>query len=64
MFTAIGIMEGLLRAQSKLTEAGPYCREAVEKHRRVLGDENQHSLMAIASMGSLLYAQGIAEGSY
>ncbi len=51
-------MGGLLRAQGKLAEAEPYCREALEKRRRVLGDEHPDTLISIHSMGCLLLAQG------
>ena len=48
----------LLQAQGKLAEAEPYCREALESRRRVLGDEHADTLISINNMGFLLQAQG------
>jgi hypothetical protein len=46
----------LLQGRSKLSEAEPYCREAVEKHRRLFGEEHPHTLNAVVNMGCLLQA--------
>jgi tetratricopeptide (TPR) repeat protein len=48
----------LLRAQGKLAEAEPYYRDALEKYRRVLGEEHPDTLRSINNMGVLLESQG------
>jgi eukaryotic-like serine/threonine-protein kinase len=48
----------LLLAQGRLDEAEPYLREALEKRRRVAGEESPSTLMSIRNMGTLLWAQG------
>jgi CxxC motif-containing protein (DUF1111 family) len=51
-------MSGLLWAQGKLSEAEPYQREALETHRRELGEAHSVTLDSINTMGDLLRAQG------
>jgi tetratricopeptide (TPR) repeat protein len=51
-------MGSLLRKQDKLTEAEPFFRESLEKHRRILGDDHPNTLVSMNNMGSLLEAQG------
>jgi hypothetical protein len=46
-------MGGLLRAQGKLGEAEPYYREALEKRRRVLGEEHPDTLTSVSLAASL-----------
>ena len=48
----------LLRAQRKYEQAEPYYREALEKFRRVLGEEHPTTLNSIDSMGLVLRRQG------
>jgi tetratricopeptide (TPR) repeat protein len=50
-------MSVLLWNQDKLVEAEPYFREALEKRRRLLGEEHGDTLLSISNMGALLYAQ-------
>jgi serine/threonine protein kinase/tetratricopeptide (TPR) repeat protein len=45
-------------AQDKLAEAEPYFREALDKRRRLLGDDHPDTLISINNMGALLKAQG------
>ena len=47
-----------LQVQGKLAEAEPYYREALEKRRRVLGEEHPDTLSSINNMGLLLRDQG------
>jgi tetratricopeptide (TPR) repeat protein len=51
-------MGSLLQAQGKLAEAEPYYRDALEKRRRVLGEEHPDTLTSINNMGVLLESQG------
>jgi tetratricopeptide (TPR) repeat protein len=48
----------LLQGQGKLDQAEPYYREALEKRRRVLGEEHPNTLISISNMGFLLHSQG------
>ena len=48
----------LLKDQGKLAEAEPYYREALEKSRRVLGEEGPKTLISIGNMGFLLKEHG------
>jgi tetratricopeptide (TPR) repeat protein len=48
----------LLYRQGKLAEAEPYYRDALEKRRRVLGEEHPNTLDSISNMGVLLGSQG------
>jgi serine/threonine protein kinase/Tfp pilus assembly protein PilF len=48
----------LLKAQGKLAESEPSCREALEKYGRVLEEEHPYTLNAIDNLGCLLLAQG------
>jgi non-specific serine/threonine protein kinase/serine/threonine-protein kinase len=47
-----------LGAQGKLDQAEPYLREAMEKCRRVLGDDHCDTLRSINNIGVLLWNQG------
>jgi tetratricopeptide (TPR) repeat protein len=51
-------MGWLLQCQGNLSEAEPYSRMALEKRRRVLGEEHPGTLASINSMGYLLQSQG------
>ena len=51
-------MGRLLLDQDHLTEAEPYLREALEKFRRVLGDEHPRTLFSMNNTGRLLNARG------
>ena len=44
--------------QDKSSEAEPYLREAMEKHRTALGNAHRDTLKSISSMGNLLIVQG------
>ena len=44
--------------QGKFAEAEPYYREALEKRRRVLGEEHPDTLVSINNMATLLEKQG------
>jgi tetratricopeptide (TPR) repeat protein len=48
----------LLWSQGKLAEADPYYREALEKSRRVLGEEHPNTLMSINNLGFVLQDRG------
>ena len=48
----------LLQAMGKLAEAEPYCREALESRRRVVGDDHRDTLQSINNMGLLLHSMG------
>ena len=48
----------LLQEQGKLSESEPYRREALEKSRRVLGEEHPDTVLAIKNMGFLLQEEG------
>jgi tetratricopeptide (TPR) repeat protein len=50
-------MGTLLQSQGKLAEAEPYFRDALEKSRRVLGEEHPNTLTSINNMGYLHLAQ-------
>ena len=43
--------------QGKLSEAEPYLREALEKSRRVQGEEHPDTLIALNQLGALLVAE-------
>ncbi len=55
---SINNMGVLLYMQGKYDEAMPYYVEALEAHRRVLGDEHPDTLSSISNMGLLLKNQG------
>jgi tetratricopeptide (TPR) repeat protein len=48
----------LLQEQGKLSESEPYRREALDKSRRVLGEEHPDTLIDINSLGKLLQELG------
>jgi CHAT domain-containing protein/tetratricopeptide (TPR) repeat protein len=56
--TSMANVSAVLQAKGKLAEAEPYCREALEKRRRVLGKEHRDTLTSMNNMGILLQAQG------
>jgi tetratricopeptide (TPR) repeat protein len=56
--TSINNMGSLLQVPGKRAEAEAYYREALEKSRRVLGDEHPDTLTSINNMGFLLREQG------
>jgi hypothetical protein len=47
-------MGALLHGEGKLAEAEPYYREALEKQRRILGDDHPDTLNTINNLGLLL----------
>ena len=47
----------LLLAQGKLDQAEPLLRKALERYRRVLGDNHSSTLSSINSLGQLLKAR-------
>jgi tetratricopeptide (TPR) repeat protein len=51
-------MGQLLQAKGKLAEAEPYYRDALEKRRRILGEQHQSTLISIRDMGSLWIDEG------
>jgi hypothetical protein len=51
-------MGTLLRDSGRLAEAEPLYREALEKRRRVLGEDHPHTLVSLGNMGILLARQG------
>ena len=48
----------LFQKQGKLADAEPFFREALEKSRRVLGEEHPNTLISINNLGRLLQDQG------
>jgi tetratricopeptide (TPR) repeat protein len=56
--TSINNFGLLLHAQDKLAQAEPLFREALERRRRVLGDDHPNTLTSINNMGLLFQAQG------
>src|SRR5262245_43734888 len=48
----------LLQRQGKLAEAEPFVREALERRRRILGDDHAQTLASISNLASLLRLQG------
>ena len=58
MLQSLNNLGNVLRAQGRLREAEPLLREALEKRRRVLGEEHPSTLRSINSLGVLLQAQG------
>ncbi len=54
---SISGMDFLLQAQGKLAEAEIYSREALEIRRRVLGNEDIHTLLSISNMCTVLMYQ-------
>ena len=51
-------MGSLLEHLGKLHAALPYYTEALETHRRTLGDEHRVTLISINNMGAALVSQG------
>jgi hypothetical protein len=47
-----------LYGQRRFEEAEPYYREAMQSYRRILGNEEPRTLVAISNMGYLLQARG------
>ena len=54
---SIDDMAAVLLSQGKLSEAEPFCREALEKCHRVLGDDHPKTLDSVNNMGCLRAAQ-------
>ncbi len=53
----------LLHSQGRLAEAEPYLREALDGHRRVLGEEHPHTLTSMNNLAATLSALGDASGA-
>lgn len=54
----IGDLGTLLQTQEKLQEAEPLCREALEKSRKVRGEDHRRTLTALSELAILLQSQG------
>jgi hypothetical protein len=48
-------------SMGRLSEAEPYCREALEGRREVLGDDHPHTLVSVHNLGRLLRNLGQLE---
>lgn len=55
---AMPLQESALATRRRLAEAEPYMREAVEKARRVLGEDSPSTLIGIRNLGALLQKLG------